>query len=137
MIRALEVKHQWKDCNSWLREQKNMPGMCVIAEQARIYFDSIGCNEPMTILGAEKQLSKTSALTCFLSDQCLTDDIIDIGVEYIASQLMVNNNSYDKDKILLGTLNFSCMISAAKAKNVYQFLSTSLIKSYKDCLLNG
>lgn len=63
--------------------------------------------------------------------------MIDIGVEYITSQLTTNKNSNDKNKILLGTLDFSCMISAANTKNVHQSPSTSLIKSYEDCLLNG
>ena len=91
-------------------------------------------NSAVRVQGATSHSITTTKLTILLTNDCLTDDLVDIAVQDMAIRLRASLPSHVYGNTILATLAFTRIIYAAQSKQDFEQDVPHLLKIYEDIL---
>ena len=140
MQRVVKGQAAWRLCENWIGEQRNVLGMqpnsafALMLDRAEFLMENIQWNAPLNILGAYGQQTTTLKLMKLLTNECLTDDLIDMAIQNLSKRLRESRLTTANGVSMLTTLAFSRVISTVQDKNTSATNLPYLLRVYRDAL---
>ena len=143
MSHAVQAQKKWSSTQNWLRNCRlQMLNYHPTAMHYISYVDvaenlllRLAWDTPMDVYGCGFHGITTLKLTEFLSNDCLTDALIDPVIQYMSNQLKSYENL--SKTYLLSTLAFTQIINTARSKDAFKGQSRPLLRAYEALLLGS